>query len=79
MDQAIRNYEGIEIGAVSVKWARLSSEEMVAFEVIRAFGRGRPPPEGFFSSQRSHTFSIRPLVQRNKTTKTTNKMVYSLT
>ena len=23
------NYEGIEIGAVSVKWVRLSSEEMV--------------------------------------------------
>ncbi len=23
------NYEGIEIGAVSVKWARLSTEEMV--------------------------------------------------
>jgi len=34
MDQDKRNYEGIEIGAVSVKWARLSSEEMIAFEVI---------------------------------------------
>ena len=32
------NYEGIEIGAVSVKWARLSSEEMVAFEVMRHEG-----------------------------------------
>ena len=32
------NYEGIEIGAVSVKWARLSNEEMVAFEVMRHEG-----------------------------------------
>ena len=32
------NYEGIEIGAVSVKWARLSSEELATFEVMRHEG-----------------------------------------
>ena len=31
-------YEGIEIGAISVKWARLSNEEIVAFEVMRHEG-----------------------------------------
>ena len=38
MDQDKINYEGIEIGAVSVKWVRLSGEEMAAFEVMRHEG-----------------------------------------